>query len=573
MAQSDINIDRSNRLDVPGQSVLHLAPEDDGRNRLAIGICLVAACFVILGLRLTALALTPQAVASVGQGAEAALAAIRPDILDRNGEVLATDIKTPSVYADPRRIIDVDDAVERLIEVLPDLDPEDLRSELSSNRAFLFVKREITPRQQAALLQMGIPGVGFVEENRRVYPAGNATSHVLGVVNVDHEGIAGLEKYIDGTGLSALQAAGLAADNKLAPVGITLDLRVQHALHQELVQAMETFRAKAAAGVIMNVHTGEIVAMVSLPDYNPYDPAQALEEDRLNRITSGAFEMGSVFKTFTFAMLLDSGLGSLESTYDVTKPIRIGSSTISDFHGAGRVISMSEAFTKSSNIAAARMASQVGVEGHQAFLRRLGLLNRLRTELPESAAPILPPKWTNLSTMTISYGHGLSVTPLQSVTALAAMVNGGQYIQPTFMPRARRAANEVAQPVIQARTSDAMRYLLRLNVENGTGRRANAAGYRVGGKTGTAEKVVNGQYAPNKRRNSFLGAFPMDDPKYAFVIMIDEPQRADSGGGVTAGFNAVPTAGRVVERVAPMLGVAPQFVNRNTGNRPVLTSF
>ncbi|MBZ0216743.1 MAG: penicillin-binding protein 2 [Fimbriimonadaceae bacterium] len=573
MANSDNIAGPSGRPDASGAGTLHLEPGDDGRNRLAIGICLFAACFVILGLRLTALALTPQAIASVGQGAEVALAAIRPDILDRNGEVLATDIRTPSVYADPRSIIDVDDAVERLIEVLPELDPEQLRRDLSSDRAFLFVKREITPRQQAAILQMGIPGVGFVEENRRVYPAGNATSHVLGVVNVDHEGIAGFEKYIDGTGLSALQAAGLSANNTLSPVTITIDLRVQHALHQELGQAMETFRAKAAAGLIMDVHTGEIVAMASLPNYNPYEPAEALEEDRLNRVTSGAFEMGSVFKTFTFAMLLDSGLGSLESTFDVTRPIRVGSSTISDFHGAGRVISMSEAFTKSSNIAAARMAAQVGVEGHQAFLRRLGLLNRLRTELPESAAPILPPNWTNLSTMTISYGHGLSVTPLQSVTALAAMVNGGKYIPPTFIPRSRGAADELAQPVVQTRTSDIMRYLLRLNVENGTGRRANAAGYRVGGKTGTAEKVVDGQYVSNKRRNSFLGAFPMENPKYAFVIMIDEPQSADTGGGVTAGFNAVPTAGRIVERVAPMLGVAPQFINQNPGNQPVLTSF
>ncbi len=555
--------------DLGGRRIL----PDEGRNRMAIGICIFAACFVVLGLRLTALALTPRAIASVGQGAEASIAAIRPDILDRNGEVLATDIKTPSVYASPRSIIDVDDAVERLIQVLPDLDPEKLRRDLSSNRAFLFVKREITPRQQAAILQLGIPGVGFIEENRRVYPAGNATSHVLGVVNVDHEGIAGLEKYIDGTGLSALQAAGISANNILSPVSITLDLRVQHALHQELTQAIETFHAKAAAGIILDVRTGEIVAMASLPDYDPYQPTQALEPDRLNRITSGAFEMGSVFKTFTFAMLLDSRLGTLDSTFDVTNPIRIGSSTISDFHGAGRVINLSEAFTKSSNIAAAKMALQVGVEGHQAFLRRLGLLTRLRTELPETAAPILPPEWTRLSTMTIAFGHGLSVTPLQAVTAVAAMVNGGNYVPPTFLPRSLSEAEELAQPVIRPGTSETMRYLLRLNVESGTGRRANAAGYRVGGKTGTAEKVINGRYDPDRKRNSFMGAFPMDDPKFAFVILIDEPQRADNGGGLTAGWNAVPTVGRIVERVAPMLGVAPQFVNRTPGNQPVLTSF
>jgi len=572
MAGTHISANRSEWGDHRTQSRFRTVV-DEGRNRLAIGMCLFAVCFAVLGLRLMALAMTPQAAGYTGQGAQAALSATRPDILDRNGEVLATDILTPSVYADPRRIVDVDDAVERLLQVLPDLNPEKLRKDLSSERAFMFVEREITPRQQAAIMQLGIPGIDFLEENRRVYPAGNATSHVLGLVSVDHEGLAGLERYVDGTGLAALRAAGLAAGAALAPIRTSLDLRVQHALHRELSAAMETFRAKGAAGVIMDVRTGEIVAMASLPDYDPYQPAQAQESDRLNRITSGAYEMGSVFKTFTFAMLLDTGGGTMDSTFDVTNPIRYGSATISDFHGAGRVVTLPEAFTKSSNIAAATMARQVGVETHKTFLRRLGLLTRLRTELPESAAPILPPKWTELSTMTISYGHGLSVTPIQAVTALAALVNGGYYISPTFMPRSETEAKERARPVVQASTSQQINYLLRLNAENGTGRKANVPGYRIGGKTGTAEKVVNGAYAEDKRRNSFMGAFPMDDPQYAFVVMIDEPQRAETGGGVTAGFNAVPTAGRIVERVAPMLGVAPRFVDQNPDTQPALASF
>jgi cell division protein FtsI (penicillin-binding protein 3) len=548
------------------------AQDQKARAMIAIGI--FAFSFSVLAIRLVGLGFSEPPTVSQAVGAEAALAAGRPDIVDRNGEVLASDIKTPSVYINPRQVVDVDDAVERLTSVLPDLDTEKLRTDLQSNRAFLFIKREITPRQQAQIHELGIPGINFLQENRRVYPAGATTSHLLGLVNVDHEGISGIEKYIDGTGLAALREAGIATDGNLAPVELALDLRVQYALHQELSQAMETFSAKAASGVIMDVNSGEIVAMVSLPDFDPYQPEQALEADRLNRIISGVYELGSVFKTFTYAMLLDSGLGDMNSEFDATRPIRVGSFTISDFHGANRVLRVPEAFTLSSNIAAARVALQVGIERHQEFLRRIGMFDRLRTELPESSAPLLPRDWAEVSTMTIAYGHGISVSPLQAVTATAAMVNGGYYIPPTFLPRSDAEAREVARQVIQPQTSRQIRYLLRLNAEEGTGRRANVEGYRIGGKTGTAEKIVNGRYDTDRRLNSFMGAFPMDDPQYAFLITIDEPQAiAANGGGATAGFNAVPTAGRIVEQIAPMLGVAPKFEDVNVSAQAILASY
>lgn len=549
-------------------------PAETARSRTIIAICIFAGCFSILALRLTVLGFSDPPASVLGQSAEAALAAARPDILDRNGEVLATDIRTPSVYINPRQVIDVDDAVERLISVLPDLDPEKLRKDVQSDRAFLFIEREITPRQQALVRDLGIPGVGFLRENRRVYPAGATTSHVLGLVNVDHEGISGFEKYLDGTGLAALHSAGFATEADQAPVQLAIDLRVQHAVHQELSDAIETFSASAAGGIVMDVRTGEIVAMVSLPDFDPYQQEQALEPDRLNRITSGVYELGSVFKTFTFAMLLDSGIGDLNSTFDASRPIRIGGFTIDDFKGANRPLLVPEAYTKSSNIAAARMALAVGVDGHQEFLKRIGMFDRLRTELPETAAPLLPANWTDISTMTISFGHGISVTPLQAVTATAAMVNGGHYLQPTFQRRTQEQALETARSVIGPDTSREVRYLLRLNAEQGTGRRANVDGYRVGGKTGTAEKIVNGRYDSSRKLNTFMGAFPMDDPRYAFVIMIDEPKALPEHGGYnTAGYNAVPTAGRIVQRIAPMLGVTPESEENVIGAQAILAAF
>jgi cell division protein FtsI (penicillin-binding protein 3) len=331
-------------------------------------------------------------------------------------------------------------------------------------------------------------------------------------------------------------------------------------LREELGRAMATYRAKAAAGIVLDVHSGEVLALSSLPDYDPNRREQALDKDRLNRIGFGVYEMGSVFKVFTVAGVLDSGLATLRSTYDASSPIHYASFTISDFHGQRRVLTVPEVFTHSSNIGAAKMALQMGVDRHRAFLKKLGLLTRTPSELGETAAPIIPAHWQKLNTMTIAFGHGLSVTPLQLATATLPLVNGGVAVMPTFLPRSREEGMSMGTRVLKAQTSAAMLKLMRLNVLKGTGKRANVEGYRVGGKTGTAEKVVGRHYSTSALLTSFLATFPTDAPEYVVLVMLDEPQRvAASSNQATAGTNAAPTAAKIIERIGPILGVAPRL--------------
>ncbi|HET7716313.1 MAG TPA: penicillin-binding protein 2, partial [Bauldia sp.] len=386
---------------------------------------------------------------------------------------------------------------------------------------------------------------------------------VLGLVNIDNQGIAGLEKYIDDKWLADLHAAGFARGETLDPVRLSLDISVQHILRDELVQAMERYRAVAASGIILNVHTGEVVAMASLPDYDPNDPVDALKPDRLNRISAGVFEVGSIFKSFTFAMAFDSGAVTLEDRIDATSAIRVGRHTINDYKGKHRVLTVPEVFIYSSNIGTARMALKVGAEGQQAYLKRLGFFSRPQTELPEVGLPIIPKKWSDLTVMTVAFGHSMAVSPLQVAVADAALVNGGKLIPPTFFPRTREEADKLAVRVVSPETSAAMRRLLQMNVEKGTGTRAAVPGYLVGGKTGTAEKVEGGRYIANKRLNSFLAAFPMDDPQYAVLVVLDEPKPEKEGAAATAGLNAAPTVAAVIRRSAALLGVKPRTIDPN----------
>ena len=423
------------------------------------------------------------------------------------------------------------------------------------------MKREITPRQQAEVHRLGIPGVGFVPENKRVYPNGVAAAHVLGFANIDNVGIAGIEKYIDAQGLQDLNGAGFAVQSAdLTPVALSIDLRAQHALRDELAKALDKYKAKAAAGTIVDVNTGEVVALVSLPDFDPNNPVDALDKERINRINVGVYEMGSTFKAITTAMALDSGRFTINSTFDARAALRYGRFTINDFHAQHRVMSVPEVFIYSSNIGTARMALGIGVDGHKAFLRKMGQLDRLRTELPESAEPIIPPRWGELNTMTIAFGHGLAVAPLQAVMATAALVNGGYLIPPTFLKRNPTEARELATRVIKPETSEAMRYVMRLNAERGSASRAAVAGYFVGGKTGTAEKVVGGRYAKNKLLTTFMAIAPSDKPRYLFLTVLDEPQGLPETQGVaTSAWNSAPVTGAIVERVAPLLGLPPHF--------------
>lgn len=538
------------------------AEADNGaRGRIVLVILACVAVYGAIGARLVSLGMEPaEARAGIFITPQDEVQAARPDIVDRNGEVLATDLATASLYAEPRLIVNVDEAVEKLTRVLPDLDARKLREELSSDRGFVWLKREIPARERALVHDLGIPGVGFITETRRFYPGRSAVGHIVGHVNVDNAGIAGMEKAIDESGLQALQAAGLARKGQgLSPVRLSVDLRVQHAVRDELARAMERYRAKAAVGIVLDARTFEVVAMVSLPDYDPNDPTQSLDEKRMNRAVTGVFELGSVFKAFTMAAALDAGVVNLDTRVDARAPIRLGGFPISDFRGQARVLSVREVFVHSSNIGTTRIALMLGAERMRQYLAGLGLLDRIRTELPEGSRPLVPARWPDLTLATVSFGHGIAVTPMHLAAAAATVLNGGMYAEPTFYPRTHAETMEVARRVISARTSALVRELFKANAAEGSGRSARVPGYDVGGKTGTAEKAVAGGYSADERINTFLAAFPMDDPQYVTVVVLDDPRKAEGQPFATAGYNAAPTTANIIARIGPMLVPNPRF--------------
>ncbi|RWA81079.1 penicillin-binding protein 2 [Mesorhizobium sp.] len=496
-------------------------------------------------------------------GPQSRVTASRPDIVDRNGEVLATDIKTASLFAEPRRIVDADEAIERLSTVLPEIDYEQTYRKLKSGAGFVWLQRQLTPKQQADILALGIPGLGFRTEKRRFYPSGETSSYIVGLTNIDNQGISGMEKYVDDQGLTDLQASGLAVARDLKPVKLSIDLRVQHVVRDEVAAALERYRAIGAGAVVLNVKTGEVVAMASVPDFDPNNPYNAQEKDRLNRMSAGLYEMGSTFKSFTSAMALDSGKATMASRFDASHPIRVGHQAIHDFHGKNRVLSLPEVFLYSSNIGSAREAELVGIEGHREFLHRLGILDKMQTELPEVARPTEPKVWKQVNSFTIAFGHGVSTTPLQAAVGCAALMNGGYLIEPTFLPRTVEQAMTVAKKVVSEKTVEGMRYLYTLNAEKGSARNARVPGYRVGGKTGTAEKVINGRYSKDLNFNTFVAAFPMDDPQYLVFTIADAPHPEKPGMTDVAAANAGVIAGNIIRRSAAMLGVKPDFSHEN----------
>jgi cell division protein FtsI (penicillin-binding protein 3) len=530
------------------------------RARIGLAIAGFAIIYATIGVRLVSFAIAPDNHAARRGVSQDAVATARPDIIDRNGEILATDVKAASLFAEPRRIIDVDEATELLTATLPDLDATEVRERLSSKKGFAWLKREITATQQQAIHRLGIPGIGFLRENKRTYPNGPIVSHVIGLVNIDNQGIAGLERWLDKNGLADLHMAGFATDRQQKPVQLAVDLRVTHALRDELLAALHKYKAKAVAGTVTDVRTGEILAMVSLPDYDPNNPKEANDPTRINRLTTGVFEMGSTFKALTLAMALDSGKINLNSSFDARVPLRYGKFKIHDYHAQRRFLTVPEIFTYSSNIGTARMALSLGVEYHKWFLKKMGQLDRLRTELPESAEPIVPKRWGELNTVTIAFGHGLSVAPLQATMAVGALMNGGLLIPPTFLKRTEEEAKALGVRVIKPETSKEMRYLMRLNAEVGSARKANVAGYYVGGKTGTAEKVINGRYSKTRLLTTFMAVLPADKPKYIVSLLLDEPQGLpETYGFATSGWNAAPTAAKVIARIGPLLDLEPRL--------------
>jgi cell division protein FtsI (penicillin-binding protein 3) len=481
----------------------------------------------------------------------------RATITDRNGQILALSLPTAGLYANPRVLTDAADAAHKLKSVLPELDEADVRARLSDTRKqFVYIARQITPRQELAINDFGIPGIQFQPTARRRYPQGNVAAQVLGGVDVDGHGVAGVERAFD----QRLAGNG-------APLRLSLDVRVQAVMRDELAKSMAEFKAIGACGIVMDVNTGEVLAMVSLPDYNANEFGTAKPDDRFNRAVTGMYEPGSTFKLQTVSMALDDGVVQTWNGFDATSPIHIGRFAINDFEGKHRFLYVPEIIAYSSNIGAAKMAQAVGMERQRAWLQKLNLMSRLKVQLPEAGRPLFPAinNWGEAATLTIGFGHGVAVSPLHVVTATAAVADGGILHQPTLLADddVESGGTAVADPgvrIMQASTSDITRKLMRLVVTAGYGKPAEVPGYYVGGKTGTAEKVVGRGYARHANVSAFVSVFPMNAPRYAVYFMLDDPQGNKSTGGFsTAGAVSAPGAGRVIARIAPMLGLLPDL--------------
>lgn len=532
---------------------------DRGRTRMLMAGAMVIVAFGAISAKLVdATVLTEGAEPRSSRFETTELAASgRADIIDRNGQTLATSLVVWGLHADPallKKVLvkqeDVDDAVRRLRSVFPDLDPAETAAKLTSDKRFVYIKRGLTPHQKQQVHRLGLPGFDFDREVRRIYPMGNLTSHLVGFTGIDNAGLMGIEQKFD---------ARLRNDPR--PLQLAVDVRLQHILKREVAKQVVEFNAIGAAGMIYDVHSGEVLAMTSLPDFDPQDPTGLDDNTRFNKNTLGVYEMGSTFKIFNSAMSLDTGKVRLGDSFDATKPIMVGRHKIDDYHAKYRWLTVGEIFQHSSNIGSVRMALTAGIPAQQAFMEKAGLTRTSPVELPEVGRPLTPHPWREVNAMTISFGHGLSVSPMHTVAAAAGTINGGFMPTPTVLKRA--AGEEIpGHRIVSEKTSQAMRKLFRLVVAEGTGKSADVPGYFVGGKTGTADKQKGRGYSQNARLSSFVGAFPIHDPKYIVFVMVDEPKgNKKSYGYATAGWVAAPAIGRIVRQIAPVLGVPPSDEN------------
>ncbi len=482
-------------------------------------------------------------------GTATALHGPRAMITDRNGEILAISLPTAGLYANPKEMIDPADVAHKLKGVLPRLDEDVVRARLASGKQFVYLARQINPREQLAINALGIPGVYFQAGERRRYPQGRVAAQVLGGVDVDGHGIAGVERFFNDR-----------LHDDAEPLRLSIDVRVQAALRDELAKSIDEFTAIGGCGIVMDVRTGEVIAMVSLPDYDANKAAQATPEERFNRAVTGMYEPGSTFKLQTAGMALDSGAAQLWSSFDAAHDIHIGRFTITDFEGKKRFLELPEVLAYSSNLGAAHMAQAVGVERQRAWLGNMGMFERIGVELPEAGRPIFPSQanWGEAANLTVGFGHGIAVSPLHVVRGTAALANGGVVLRPTVLAQEPGSAPREGVRIMQQQTSDTIRKLMRLVVTDGYGKPADIPGYFVGGKTGTAEKVGGHGYKKHTNVSAFMSVFPMNAPHYAVYFMLDEPHGNKSTGGYsTAGAVSAPAAGRVIAKIAPMLGLLP----------------
>jgi len=475
--------------------------------------------------------------------------ASRAKIVDRNGEILAINLSTGSLYANPKQILDVEEVAAGLSSVFPDLDADQLRAKLSGDKSFVWLKRNLTPKQQQAAHSLGFAGIYFQREEKRFYPYGAATGHVIGYTNIDLEGAGGLERQ----------------HNKLLmqgdkPLQVSLDIRVQTVVREALLRGIEKFRAKGGNALVMDVNTGEMIAMVSLPDFDPHMPGKAPDRNRFNANTLGVYEMGSIFKIFTLAMALDSGKVALTDMFDATHDIRVGRFRLTDYRGKKRWLSVPEIFMYSSNIGCIKMIQEVGKDYQLKFFEKMGFFQQVPIAYPERAQPIRPKEWKDINSMTAAYGYGIAVSPLHLGRAVSAVVNGGILINPTFVKQTGAAQGE---RVMSGRVSDKMRRLMHLAVKEGMVKKTDVDGYVVGGKTGSANKQQGNGYNKKEHLASVVAVFPMTAPRYLVLVTLDAPQATkETFGFATAGWTAAPVNKEIITAIGPLLNVLPEDEGR-----------
>ena len=526
------------------------------RQRLMIALLSFVVITLLIGLRLLDLAVLHE-IGHPEAGGAAAITTLRGEIVDRNGIELAGTVDAVAVTVAPRKLVGNPTVLaQRLAEIVPDRSASEIYAELIHPGTFRYISRRVLPAQATAINALGEPAIGLKREPERLYPNLGLAAHVVGYTDVDGHGRYGMERAADAH-LTALATRG-------APVALSLDSRVQQALESELGAAMSEFSALGAAGIVMDVRTGEVIALASLPQFNPNAPGHGDDNARFDRATLGVYELGSTFKTLTIAMSLNDGLiKSMDQKYDATAPIHIGRFTIHDDRGheLRKWATVPEIFIHSSNIGTAHMAAELGATRQRAYLDALGFLSPVSGELMERGHTLYPAanNWGEVATMTVGFGHGIAVTPLHLATAYAAVVNGGIW-HPATMLKVAPGQAVAGKRVFSEKTSDTMRALLRMVVTSGTGRKANAPGYRVGGKTGTAEKQQGGHYQKHVNVSTFAAAFPMDAPRYVIIALLDAPHGTKATGGFsTAGMVTAPSVAKLVARIAPILGVAPDL--------------
>jgi cell division protein FtsI (penicillin-binding protein 3) len=477
----------------------------------------------------------------------------RADIIDRSGAPLARTFNAWSIGVHPAKLIGDKDALAvKLAELMPEKSAVDYRRMLDSTKTFVYLRRRAMPELVAAVNALGEPGLAFDREPERLYPNGVLAAHIVGYTDLDGNGAAGMERALN----DRLSDPALRGE----PLQLSLDARVQHALEAELHAAMTKFSAIGAAGVILDIHTGEVMAMTSLPELNPNAPGQGSMEARFNRATLGVYELGSTFKPFTVAMAMDAGVvKSLGQIYPCPGGLAAGNHTITDTHPFGRPCSVAEIMKESSNIGTAQIAAQLGGVRQKEFLKQMAFLEPVSIELKERGRTLSPgANWGEVATMTVGFGHGIAVTPLHLANGYATLLNGGLWRPATLLKHNKNNPVPAGRRVFSEDTSYKMRALLRLVVTHGTGKKADAPGYRIGGKTGTAEKIIGGRYTGTKVVTTFAGVFPMDEPRYVIVAMLDEPKATkETYGFHTAGWNVAPVISKTVSRIAPVLGVVP----------------